>query len=226
MIKKFALSLMASMSVACVAQAGGNSPYYGRVDGGIVIAEDTSFSSSATQYGVTVNATGNIEKKAGYTISGAVGRHMNNLVALELEAGYSKFDYDKVTGNLTASAGGTNYVVNGSADIDGSIQTVTAIANAIFTPLGNKKSRLSPFVGLGIGAVYSKDTIDSIGTLQVNGSESDTNLIANAIVGLDYAINKNTYVGAKYRYLWANTGQNGFDDMKAHTLTANVTFNF
>lgn len=156
MIKKFALSLMASMSVACVAQAGGNSPYYGRVDGGIVIAEDTSFSSSATQYGVTVNATGNIEKKAGYTISGAVGRHMNNLVALELEAGYSKFDYDKVTGNLTASAGGTNYVVNGSADIDGSIQTVTAIANAIFTPLGNKKADFRPSLALGLVRFIAK----------------------------------------------------------------------
>jgi len=226
MIKKFALSLMISMSAACVAQAGDTSPYYGRVEGGVVMAEDLSFSSSANQYGVTVTASGNIEMETGYTLSGAIGRHMNNLVALEVEAGYSKFDYDKVTGNLTATAGGTNYVVNGSADIDGSIQTVTAIANAIFTPLGNKKSRLSPFVGLGLGAVYSKDTIDSIGTLQVNGSDSDVSLVANAIVGLDYAINKSTSVGAKYRYLWTNSGQNGFDDMTAHTLTANVTFNF
>lgn len=226
MLKKSAFALLVCVALPSVAQADPMSPFYGRVDAGIVIPEDVSFSASASQSGVSVNAGGTIERKAGYTVSGAIGHKINPYIAAEVEAGYSKFDYDKVTGNLTATSGGTNYTVAGSANIDGSIQTVTAMANAILTPFGRKPTRFSPYVGLGLGIAYSKDEINSIDTLQVNASENDTNLVANGILGFDYKLNKKTSIGAKYRYLWANSGENGFDDMTAHTITANVTFNF
>lgn len=225
MLKKLALSLVSFAAISSGVQADAQSPYYGRFDAGIVAPNDISFSSSANSYGYSVSASGDIEFENGMTVTGAIGRQINNFLAAEIELGYSQFDYDKVTGNFTATSGGSSYTVNGSADVDGSIRTFSGLVNAIVSPLG-KKRRFDPYIGVGLGLASWNDEINSVGTLQVNGDRSGTDLMANGILGFNYGVTEKIDIGAKYRYVWADTGQNGYDDMSAHTFTAGLTFKF
>jgi opacity protein-like surface antigen len=210
------------LSGNAVAQEKNN--FYFRLQPGAMIINDVGFSSSASAYGVTVSANGEFTFEPGVAVAGAVGYKISDVLSLEGELGYATAEYDTVEGNLSATYSGTTYSVSGSADVDGEITMFTGIANLILSPMGNEK--FSPYFGGGAGFVSIEDEIKSVGTLAVNGKEESTDLVANFIAGFDYNIDEEMALGARYRYLWADTGQNGVDDATAHAITLSLRINF
>lgn len=197
---------------------------YGRVGVGFLSINDVDFSSSAAAYGVTVSANGTLKFGTGYAASGAVGFKVADNLDAEVELGYSKSSYDRITGNLNATVGATTYTVAGSANVDGSIATYSGLANLIYN--FGEEGGLIPYVGGGLGLVRVVDKIDSVGTLAVNGEEKSTDLAGNLILGFDASVNEGLTAGARYKYFWANTGQSGIEDATAHGLMANIAFRF
>ena len=59
--------------------------------------------------------------------------------------------------------------------------------------MGQKK--FSPYFGVGVGAVDIEDEVDKVGTLEVNGEESSTELVVNGIAGFDFQTADNSYLG-------------------------------
>jgi opacity protein-like surface antigen len=102
----------------------------------------------------------------------------------------------------------------------------------IVTPFG--RSGFAPYIGIGPGVVYFNQTVNSIGGIPVNTSSKETDFAANAIVGFEAAVTNQLSLGARYRFIWANTSSNTTsggvttkqDDFTAHVITANLTFHF
>jgi opacity protein-like surface antigen len=197
---------------------------YAGVSAGMVIPNAVNFSSNTSVGGYTTNATGKFEFDNGYSVSGLAGYRFNDYLRGEAELGYSSFDYSKVSLNGTITSGGTTYTVNGTADLKGSVDTVTGMVNGIVTPMG--KSKVTPLLGAGIGFAATDQKITRIGTTATNLTKSSTDLAASGMVGLEYAATEKVAVGARYRYMWVNSGGNGLDDFTAHNITATATYKF
>ncbi len=63
--------------------------------------------------------------------------------------------------------------------------------------------------------------MNTIGSLTVNGKRSGTAPGGALIGGIDAGA-----LGLRYKYIWAATGENGFDDATAHAITANYKVPF
>ena len=84
----------------------------------------------------------------------------------------------------------------------------------------------TPYLGGGIGLVRIVDSVDKIGTLTVNGEETNTDIAANLIAGFDMPLSDSAKAGLRYRYFWADNGNKGIDDATAHALMATAVINF
>jgi opacity protein-like surface antigen len=197
---------------------------YVRLQGGALLLNDIGFSASASAYGATVTAAGELTFDPGYSVGGSVGYAFNKFIAAEAEFGYSRVEYDKVQGTLSATVSGTTFAVSGSANVDGDISMFSGLGNLIVSPLGD--SAVSPYLGAGAGFARIRDHIEKVGTLTVDGTEKSTDLIANAIAGVDFNVADNTSLGLRYRYVWADTGGKGLDDATAHSITASLKIAF
>ena len=222
-----ALSIGATWSAAQAAEnvaLGKDGGMYGRLGLGYLQINDVDFSSSSSAYGISVSANGSYSFDAGVSVSGAVGTHLTQYLRGEVELGYAAADYDKLSGALTVTSGGSTYSVTGSADIDGSVTMLTGLANLVYD-LGSSKT-FKPYVGGGLGFVNVEDKISSIGTLQINGSETRTKLAGDLQLGFESEISDGVKAGVQYRYFWADTGQNGVEDATAHNLMATISATF
>ncbi|MGB0671603.1 MAG: outer membrane protein, partial [Rhodospirillales bacterium] len=142
----------------------------------------------------------------------------------EGELGFSRFDYDSISGSGTATYNGTTYAIGGSASVDGTVTGYSGMVNAVVSPFG--KSALRPYIGLGIGAVYSVNEVDKIGTLTTNTDESEAYLAAQGLLGIDYRIDEKLSIGAQYRYAWVDSGDDVYGDLTAHAALANLAYRF
>jgi len=219
-----AITVALGLPISAAKAAGEKSGAFFRLQPGAILFNDIGFSAAASAYGVTVTASGNFTFDPGYGVTGALGYQFNEFVSIEGEVGYGVVEYNNVEGNLNATVGGTTYTVSGSADIDGEVEMLTGIANIILSPMG--KEKFSPYVGGGIGVVDWEDKVNSVGTLTVNGKETGSDLMANGIVGFDYKMDDDIAIGARYRYLWADTGQSGLDDATAHSFMLSLKVSF
>jgi OOP family OmpA-OmpF porin len=164
------------------------------------------------------------EFKTGWDINGFAGYHVNDYLAGELDLDYGSFDYDKITGNVTGVA------IN--APISGSVDSFLGIANLVATPLG--RAGFSPYIGGGVGLAHFDATVNSVGGVAVGSSSSDTDFAADIVVGLDVPLSNRLSLGARYRFLWVNSGSTTTSDgvttkegnLTAHLMTANATFRF
>jgi opacity protein-like surface antigen len=196
---------------------------YFRLQPGVFLINDIGFSQSASGYGVTVTANGNYTFEAGTSLLGAIGLRMTDVLTLEGELGYSQADYENIEGTLTATAGSTSVSSTGSLNVDGQVTMITGLGNLIFSPAS--KDKFSPYFGAGIGFANIEDKVNSIGTLAVNGKEENTKLLTNLIAGFDFNPGDDVTFGARYRYLWADTGANGVDDATAQSFLATIRWN-
>jgi opacity protein-like surface antigen len=207
---------------------------YASVNVGVAILNDIDFGASLTSQGVTVSAAGSVTYDSAASISGTVGYIINKWVRTEFELGYAEFDHDKAKGDLTFTVGGANVAsVGGELNVKGEVKTLSGQATALFTPFGSiafAGGSLTPLFGGGIGFLNWEDTIDSIDdgttTLTVNGKAEETDAIYNITAGLEYNQSQNLFVGIRYRHVWADSGQNGFEDAEVDNITGNLTYRF
>jgi opacity protein-like surface antigen len=192
---------------------------YVGVSGGVIIPDKLHGNFSGAVVG-----SGDLSFKTGAIGTGFVGYHFDPYFAAELEAGYASFDEDNFSGSLNG--------ISGSTPISGKLNTVIGFGNLIVTPFG--RSGFAPYIGVGPGVVYFDQTVNSIGGIPVNTSSKETDFAANAIVGFEAALTNQLSLGARYRFIWANTSTNTTsggvttkqDDFTAHVVTANLTFHF
>jgi opacity protein-like surface antigen len=191
--------------VACVsahAAVGTETANYGNfyvgLGAGIVVPESTSVTISGS-----ITGSGNVNYDDGAAVLGMLGYHFNDFVAGEGELGYSSFDYNNVSGSLTAGGLGT---ISGTIGVNGNVSTVVGLFNALITPLG--KNKISPYVGGGLGFASTDAKVNSLSanglTATVNSSNNETDLAADGIVGLNFAVTDNLSLGGRYQYLWVN----------------------
>lgn len=166
--------------------------YVGAGIGGVV-PQSTSISASGV-----ISGSGTISYKNSAAIVGMGGYHFNNYLAGEGELGYTSLDYDNATGSI----GG----VSGSLAVNGHVDALVGLANAIVTPLGRKDVWV-PYVGAGLGFANSNSTIKGVGTTTFSTAvtSDQTNLALNAIVGVDFPVADGFSLGARYQYLWVNS---------------------
>ena len=210
--------------------------FYGRLDGGVIVANDTIYSISGSLTNLSVTATGTvsgeIKSKTGYAIGGALGYRLNDNFAVEAQISHLQFELDSASVDVagTLTSGGSNLAVNVNTDIDleGDVSTLTGMFNLFDRlPLANK---LTPYVGAGLGFVNWEINLDSISqggtTLTVNGQEDDTDLAANLIVGLEYPVTDQIWLGGRYTYIWTDTGTDISEDVTANIFQASAKFRF
>lgn len=198
--------------------------FYVGIAPGLVVPEDTNFSASGSSGGYTASASGKFEFKDGYSISAFAGYQFSDYLRAEGELAYARFDYDKITLNGTITGNGRTYTVNGSADLDGSVESTLGLLSAVVSPLG--KARVAPLVGGGIGFAATDEQIDRIGGSAANLSSSHTDLALSGMLGIEAAVSDNVRLGARYRYLWVDSGRDGLDNFTAHNFQATAAWAF
>lgn len=201
--------------------------FYVGLGAGIVIPQDTNVSASGA-----VNGSGTLSYKNNASIMGMAGYRLNNYLTGEAELAYSSLDYDSVSGTLT----GGGLSGSGCVNVNGHVNAIVGLANAIVTPLGNKD--ISPYLGGGIGFANTNSTINSLSsggvTVADNTNNSETNLALDAIAGVNFRIADHFSLGGRYQYLWVNSSTTSSGsgitqkegNFGAHVLTAQATYNF
>lgn len=203
---------------------------YINLGAGVFSLEDIgrSFSTAASGFGITYSASGTetYSFDSGYQVYGGLGYNFSDHLSYELDLGYSWAEYNDVTysGTIVATAGGTSLTLSGSQsfNVDGEVSGLS-VMNSLVAKFGS--AQFNPYLGAGIGLVNFQDEINSISTLVVNGERSGTAPGAGLLAGIDAQIGGGA-LGLRYRYIWAATGENGFDDATAHAITANYKVPF
>lgn len=198
-----ATAVLAALSAPAYANEVKDGDTYFKLSGGALIVDDLK----GTAFGLPLK----VELDTGWTVSGAIGYHLNPNVALELELSYVTADFD------SATIGGAPVTINGD------ISSFLTLVNAVFhvNPGGN----FDPYFGAGIGAAFSEIKIDSLAGIPINSKDSTDDLALQGTAGVNMALGSGK-LGAQYRYLWTDTGGNGADDVTGHALTLHYILPF
>ncbi len=133
---------------------------------------------------VDLDAGEEISFDPGWGLTGAVGSDLG-AYRVEGEIGYRMFDLDEFT-----DAGG-------STPVDGDVSALTFMANGYYDfEMGG--SPLTPYVGLGLGLIYSdiEIVIPGFGTF----SDDEIDGAYQVMLGVGYDINPTTVLTAGYRF--------------------------
>lgn len=214
-MKKLRTSFLALIGLAFVASAhAGTAPppapiveastpgsLYFSLAGGALWLEDASSS------GV------DLDFDTGFSVLGAIGYKIDYGLAIELESGYMQADLGEVSFH------------GAHANVDGELEQVPIMVNAIYwAPLTD---RLSLYVGAGTGIVWSKTTVDHIGSVNTSGLEDDDwSFAAQAKAGLSFKVCPQGSLNIGYRFFWGNDGVGGLDDSVGHIAEAGFTWWF
>jgi opacity protein-like surface antigen len=129
-----------------------------------------------------------------------------------------------------AVAGETGFLYNtidqarvgaGTTSIEGDFFQIPFLAKAVlkFMP----ESRVSPFIGLGGGAVYSRLEIEEIGGNRVDDSGDETDPAVQGEAGIRYAISDEVGIGLSYKCLVAFP-EDDVEELVNHSI--NFVFSF
>ena len=238
-VKTFILASTALALSAGVAAAEPNG-WYGAIDAGYHTMDDVEFTSTTTGREFDYDTA---DDWAGFA---RLGYRFTENWRVELEGGYRSNGID---GIVSPNAGIPNGICNvtpaaGVCDpAAGDITTTTLMANVIYD-FGDASWDLRPFIGLGAGvARVNVDTLGTFGGARTVGfgvDDSFTELAAQGILGLAWAISDRAHVDLTYRYLMSSYGEvdtftstaitdqgqfNGrIDD--SHTLTLGLRYSF
>jgi opacity protein-like surface antigen len=206
-------------------QAVNYGPFYGSATLGYAVLNDVGWSVGATGFGLTITGAGDFEFDGGPTGSAIVGYDVTDWLSVEVEASLSSFAYDSVSGAGTITDGVNIATIAGSATIDGEITLFTGTANVIVSPFSFDAFR--PYVGAGVGFAHINDDVNSVaGLTALAYSDSYTDIAATAIAGFDMSISDQLSAGARYQFVWADTGTSVTDDATGHAFMLTGTYRF
>jgi OmpA-OmpF porin, OOP family len=161
-----------STSALAAAPAG---PFYGSAHLGLSIFHDSDVSGGG--------GTATISYKMGFGAGAAVGYRFTENLRAEAEFVYKGASMDKV------SAGGGSLTLSSST-----LSAYGFMANAYYD-ITQVKWPVTPFVGVGLGAIYGKFKSDQLGT-----NDHDTEFGYQATLGVLYPVNSQLGVSGAYRY--------------------------
>ena len=204
---------------------------FARLSAGAVMPTDTDVQNGVIN-GLTFTGVvnGAVESEVGQAYSASIGYNFSDMFSIEAEGSIASFDLDKFTGTGTFTSGGSSLTVTGSAALDGDVKANTGMLNALVSiPTGGS---FRPYLGAGVGLVdweidFNSATDGTTTLVCVAGCSADgTDLAVKGIVGADFAVSDNAFVGIKYQYLWTDTGTAVSDDVTAHAIQASLKFDF
>jgi len=203
---------------------------YASINAGVTILNDLDFDlAGQTSHGATGTGTGTASFDTAVSFGGAIGYVISDFVRTELELGYQKIDYDKISITGDVTYGGTTVSYTGEADLKGDIDALHFLTNVILTPLGNKTlfgASVTPLVGAGIGFFDYESTITAIGTQTATSVVSSTDFLVSIIAGLEYASSQQVTWAIKYRHGWIDSGRDGAEDSAIDNIGAHVNIAF
>jgi len=213
-VKTFILASTALALSAGVAAAEPNG-WYGAIDVGYHTMDDVEFTSTTT------GRQFNYDTEDDWAGFARLGYRFTENWRVELEGGYRSNDIVAVPTLLGTTAGAICNVVPATGTCngpDGDITTATLMANVIYD-FGDASWELRPFVGLGAGV--ARVNVDTLGTLSsartvgFGTDDSFSELAAQGILGLAWAISDRANLDLTYRYLMSSYG-----DIDTFTSTA------
>jgi len=170
--------------------------------------------SAVTSNGV-VSQDLELKMGPGFAVHGGLGESFSRWISGELLAGFYYNSVDEATG---AEGAGRAW--------EASLLQVPVMLNlVVHVPL---RSRLTPVVGGGAGAVFSwLDVDDQLsvgdgGRLQVNGSSTEVTFAFQAFAGLRYQYGDGAVVSLTYRFTGVGSPTWGLDDASTGDSVANL----
>jgi outer membrane protein OmpA-like peptidoglycan-associated protein len=212
----------AAIALTATAHGGELRGTYFAIEGGASWVGDNSILQETAVTGVvTTGAAFAAQFETGWAIMGTLGYAFDNNLRAELEAGYRRNDFDRLTQFLPTITG---------ASAAGDLSEFTLMANLLYDfRLGDK---LTLSIGGGIGADHARLKVGQLGF-----SGNEWVLAYQGIAGLSYAIGERTQLFVNYRYLHAdapeytaalgaNTVQHTalLSDLGKHSATLGIRF--
>jgi len=209
-VKLLAGVAMAGLFTAGAAAADPNG-WYGAIDAGYHMAE------AETSYGYDVEVD---DDWAGFA---RLGYRFTPNWRVELEGGYRPGQIEEVTVGSSGAAAICNIspAIGACEAPEGDLTATTLMMNVIYD-FGNADSTLRPFIGLGAGV--NRVSTEYLGTLAsargvtVGADDTSTELAAQAIAGLSWALSNRASLDLTYRYLMSNFSFDTFASIPAGDL--------
>lgn len=186
---------------------------------GLVSPHDSDLTSTIFGMGIF---TGEFGFDTGITLGGKIGK----LVPIpdtpcfwgaELDINYQSFNFESVT------------LLGTSASVQGDVSALFATGNLL---VGYYGEAFRPYAGIGLGLASAEASIDFIGGVPIiDGTEDDTALSWQLLLGADFTINPMVSFFAEYRYAGANfefvfPGEIDEVDYRTSLLYGGIKFNF
>lgn len=232
--------LAAALAPTTATAQTGESRFYGSVSGLYVVPVDSDTSRTGVDEddGETETTTADLEMDAGFGFLAAFGYGADIGLRGEIEFGYRKSDFDKVSGVITREDGGPAERLDGKRDYEGDVKTLSLMANGIFA---FEAGRLRPYVGVGIGFAKHDATF---GGLEIRDDDDDDDDIYDAdrssksiddtvlayqgMAGVSFPMSENTDVRLGYRWFATADGDSeGYEfSYGTHNVEAGILFRF
>ena len=174
--------------------------------GGAVV-QDVNFdrvTASGTINGqaITGSLDASLSFDAGFRFDVPVGYRVNEWFSVEFAPGVIVNPMDSASFNGSVTLGGTTYTAGTSADLDGNLVQVPLIVNFILTIPTD--SKWEPFIGGGVGAIFSSATFNNIsnntGTQDLSQDATCWALGYSALAGVNYHFSKDISIGVVYKF--------------------------
>lgn len=197
--------------------------------GGAVV-QDVNFdrvSASGNINGQSISGSvdASLSFDAGFRFDAPVGYRVNEWFSVEFAPGVIVNPMDSASFDGALTLGGTTYAAGTTADIDGNLIQVPLIVNFILTIPTD--SKWEPFIGGGVGALFSSATFNNIsnntGTRDLSQDATCWALGYSALAGVNYHFSKDISIGIVYKF--TGTGnQNYGGSTLGDLLDTNGTF--
>ena len=216
-LKLLAGVAMAGLFSAGVANAEPNG-WYGAIDAGYhTIGTIEADGQRGPQF--------DIESTDDWAAFARLGYRFDQNWRVELEGGYRSNDIESVINPRAGTPSGVclvGPVAGPCLGPDGKTSSTALMVNLILD-MGNEGDALRPFIGLGAG--LNRVNTEMLGTLGGNttlraigfgADDSSTELAAQAIAGLAFAISDRAHLDLTYRYLMSNMEFASFTSVAAN----------
>ena len=175
------LTLLLAFGFFEQAQAQTSRLYFGGYMG-LLTFNDQDFTESSAP------ASGALELKNGYSLTGALGLRLSRELRVEAELSYGKTDFDRI-----------QYVPTGaSGELGGELITWGTMLNAYYD--FDVPWKIQPFVGAGAGFTWHTGEISDGAGIAVDVSEKDFAFAWQVGGGLKYRVAPDLAFSGSYRY--------------------------
>ncbi|MBP8072748.1 MAG: porin family protein, partial [Brevundimonas sp.] len=208
-VKTFILATSAVGALALSAGVANAEPngWYGAIDAGY---HTLGTVETITQGAGAARANFDIETQDDWAAFARLGYRFDQNWRVELEGGYRSNDIETIDNPNPGIPTGICAVGPAASPCvgpDGEISAASLMMNVIYD-FGSEGDALRPFIGMGAG--MNRVNTEILGTLGGNrtvgfgADDSSTELAAQAIAGLAFAISDRAHLDLTYRYLMSN----------------------